>query len=128
LASAASSANSEALHSNWAADLISTSFCPNWDEVGRLEAIAAIRTFLSYFLDREVESTSRLQDKRQSWPLRTSLWLIGFGFTIYQVFAKLLEAQVLRSSAAPRRFGEALVFLGICNARPRHRLSHRIHD
>jgi Predicted membrane protein len=66
LASAASSANSEALHSNWAADIISTSFCPNWDEVGRLGAIAAIRTFLSYFLDREVESTSRLPDKRQS--------------------------------------------------------------
>ena len=52
-----------------AADIISTSFSPNWDEVGRLGAIAAIRTFLSYFLDREVESTSRLQDKRQSWPL-----------------------------------------------------------
>jgi putative membrane protein len=45
--------------------------------------------------------------------IRTSLSLIGFGFTIYQVFEKLLEAQVLRSSEAPRRFGEALVFLGI---------------
>jgi putative membrane protein len=45
--------------------------------------------------------------------IRTSLSLIGFGFTIYQVFAKLLEARVLRSSEAPRRFGEALVFLGI---------------
>jgi putative membrane protein len=29
------------------------------------------------------------------------------------VFQKLLEAQVLRSNVAPRRFGEALVFLGI---------------
>ena len=45
--------------------------------------------------------------------IRTSLSLIGFGFTIYQVFEKLLEAQVLRSSEAPRRFGGALVFLGI---------------
>lgn len=44
-----------------AADIISTSFSPNWDEVGRLGAVAAIRTFLSYFLDREVESTRRLQ-------------------------------------------------------------------
>ena len=44
-----------------AADIISTSFSPSWDEVGRLGAIAAIRTFLSYFLDREVESTRRLQ-------------------------------------------------------------------
>lgn len=45
--------------------------------------------------------------------IRTSLSLIGFGFTIYQIFEKLLQAQVLRSSEAPRRFGEALVFLGI---------------
>ena len=44
-----------------AADIISTSFSPNWDEVGRLGAIAVIRTFLSYFLDREVEHTRRLQ-------------------------------------------------------------------
>jgi uncharacterized membrane protein len=47
-----------------AADIISTSFSPNWDEVGRLGAIAAIRTFLSYFLDREVESTRELQRGR----------------------------------------------------------------
>ena len=44
-----------------AADIISTSFSPSWDDVGRLGAIAAIRTFLSYFLDREVESTRALQ-------------------------------------------------------------------
>ena len=44
-----------------AADIISTSFSPSWDQVGRLGAIAAIRTFVSYFLDREVESTRRLQ-------------------------------------------------------------------
>ena len=44
-----------------AADIIGTSFSPNWDEVGRLGAIAVIRTFLSYFLDREVEHTRRLQ-------------------------------------------------------------------
>ena len=29
------------------------SFEPTWDEIGHLAAIAAIRTFLSYFLDRE---------------------------------------------------------------------------
>ncbi len=45
--------------------------------------------------------------------IRTSLSLIGFGFTIYQMFQKLHEAQVLRNSAAPRLFGQALVFLGI---------------
>ena len=37
-----------------AADVVNTSFSPTWDEVGHLAAIAAIRTFLSYFLDREM--------------------------------------------------------------------------
>jgi len=44
-----------------AADIVSTSFSPSWDEVGRLGAVAVIRTFLSYFLDREVENTRKLQ-------------------------------------------------------------------
>lgn len=45
--------------------------------------------------------------------IRTSLSLIGFGFTIFQVFQKLYDAQVLHSSQAARRFGEALVLIGI---------------
>jgi len=45
--------------------------------------------------------------------IRTSLSLIGFGFTIYQIFQKAHDAQILKSSAAPRTFGEALVWLGI---------------
>ena len=44
-----------------AADIVNTSFSPTWDEVGRLAVVAAIRTFLSFFLDREVEYTRRLQ-------------------------------------------------------------------
>ncbi len=44
-----------------AADVINTSFEPTWDELGRLATIAAIRTFLSFFLDREVEGTRSLQ-------------------------------------------------------------------
>ena len=58
-----------------AADIVSTSFSPSWDEVGRLGAIAAIRTFLSYFLDREVDSTRRLQltGTRDSRTVRTTL-------------------------------------------------------
>ena len=48
-----------------AADLIGTSFSPTWDELGHLGAIAAIRTFLSYFLDREVENTRTLQRERE---------------------------------------------------------------
>ena len=44
-----------------AADVINTSFAPTWDELGRLAVIAAIRTFLSFFLDRELEHTQKLQ-------------------------------------------------------------------
>jgi uncharacterized membrane protein len=46
-----------------AADVVNTSFDPSWDELGRLAAIAAIRTFLSFFLDREVDDTRRLQHR-----------------------------------------------------------------
>ena len=45
--------------------------------------------------------------------IRTSLSLIGFGFTIFQFFQKMQEAQVLKTSAAPRHFGQMLVWLGI---------------
>jgi uncharacterized membrane protein len=44
-----------------AADIVGTSMAPTWDDVGRLGAVAAIRTFLSYFLDHEMERTRRLQ-------------------------------------------------------------------
>jgi uncharacterized membrane protein len=44
-----------------AADIVNTSFEPTWDELGRLGLIAVIRTFLSYFLDREVSDTRSLQ-------------------------------------------------------------------
>ena len=44
-----------------AADIVSTTSAPTWQEIGRLAAIAGIRTFLSYFLDREVDSTRELQ-------------------------------------------------------------------
>jgi uncharacterized membrane protein len=38
-----------------AADIVETAIAPSWDEIGRLAAIAAIRTFLTFFLDRDVE-------------------------------------------------------------------------
>lgn len=41
-----------------AADVVNTSFDPTWDEIGHLGAIAVIRTFLSFFLDREMEAKS----------------------------------------------------------------------
>ena len=36
-----------------AADIISTSSAPSWQDVGQLAAIAVIRTFLNFFLERD---------------------------------------------------------------------------
>jgi putative membrane protein len=45
--------------------------------------------------------------------IRTSLSLISFGFTIFQVFEKLREHNVITHAGAARNFGVALVGLGI---------------
>ncbi len=37
-----------------AADIIGTAFSPSWDEIGQLAAIAAIRTFVNFFLERDL--------------------------------------------------------------------------
>ena len=36
------------------ADIIGTSIAPSWQEVGQLGAIAVIRTFLNFFLERDL--------------------------------------------------------------------------
>jgi uncharacterized membrane protein len=38
-----------------AADIIESSVTTSWQTIGRLAAIAVIRTFLNYFLERDVE-------------------------------------------------------------------------
>ena len=38
-----------------AADIVRTAISPSWTEIGQLGAIAVIRTFLNYFLERDVE-------------------------------------------------------------------------
>src|SRR5262245_652965 len=44
-----------------AADIIETSITTKWDAVGRLAAIALIRTFLNYFLEKDLRETRELQ-------------------------------------------------------------------
>jgi uncharacterized membrane protein len=39
-----------------AADIIESSITTNWESLARLGAIAIIRTFLNYFLERDVET------------------------------------------------------------------------
>jgi len=43
-----------ALEFQVAADILSTAIAPSWDQIGKLGAIAAIRTLLNYFLTREM--------------------------------------------------------------------------
>src|SRR5262245_26683617 len=38
-----------------AADIIRSVIAPTWQEIGQLAAIAAIRTFLNYFLEKDLE-------------------------------------------------------------------------
>jgi len=42
-----------------AADITETSVSTSWRTIGRLGAIAVIRTFLNYFLERDVEQEQR---------------------------------------------------------------------
>jgi uncharacterized membrane protein len=44
-----------------AADIIESSITTSWESVGRLGAIAGIRTFLNYFLERDVAETREMQ-------------------------------------------------------------------
>ncbi len=37
-----------------AADILATAVAPTWDDIGKLAAIAAIRTALNYFLEKEI--------------------------------------------------------------------------
>jgi len=38
------------------ADILRTAVAPSWQEIGQLAAIVVIRTFLNYFLQRELDS------------------------------------------------------------------------
>lgn len=58
-----------------AADIIETSISTSWEAIGRLAAIAVIRTFLNYFLERDLaEMRERqhepAQDARQAGAAR----------------------------------------------------------
>jgi putative membrane protein len=60
------------------------------------------------------QRTRMSSDRTLMSVIRTSLSLISFGFTIFQFFQHLTQANVLGgSSQAPRRFGMALVLLGV---------------
>ena len=51
-----------------AADIIETSISSSWETIGRVGAIAVIRTFLNYFLDRDLEEVRARQKQRAARP------------------------------------------------------------
>lgn len=44
-----------------AADIIETSITTDWEAVGRIAVIAVIRTFLNFFLDRDIDEVRERQ-------------------------------------------------------------------
>jgi len=48
-----------ALELQLAADILSTSVAPTWDRIGKLAAIAVIRTALNYFLSKELQAEGK---------------------------------------------------------------------
>jgi uncharacterized membrane protein len=62
-----------ALSIQLAADIIESSISTSWEAIGRLGAIAVIRTFLDYFLVRDVnEIRERQQSRREVGAVRES--------------------------------------------------------
>lgn len=57
-----------ALELQLAADILSTSVAPSWNQIGKLAAIAVLRTALNYFLEKEMERESERQDTEGSRP------------------------------------------------------------
>ncbi len=53
-----------ALEFELAADILNTAVTPTWGDIEKLAAIAAIRTALNYFLEREIDAEST--QKQQS--------------------------------------------------------------
>jgi uncharacterized membrane protein len=49
-----------------AADILKTAIAPTWDDIGKLAAIAVLRTALNYFLERELRNSD--QEKAKTLP------------------------------------------------------------
>jgi uncharacterized membrane protein len=50
-----------ALEFELAADILRSAIAPSWNSIARLGAIAAIRTFLNYYLEQDVEQFTQRQ-------------------------------------------------------------------
>lgn len=69
--------------------------------------LASNRTAMAF------DRTALASDRTLMAMVRTALALIGFGFTIFTFFHTLAEKYLELPAEAPRRFGGALIILGI---------------
>lgn len=44
-----------------AADILRTAVAPSWNEIGKLAAVATLRTLLNYFLQKEIDRAARVR-------------------------------------------------------------------
>lgn len=51
-----------------AADILRTAVAPTWDEIGKLAAIAVLRTALNFFLQREIDG-AKARQSRETTPV-----------------------------------------------------------
>ena len=51
-----------------AADIVATAVSPSWDAIGKLGAITGIRTFLNFFLQKEVQELEAKTDQKKIRP------------------------------------------------------------
>jgi uncharacterized membrane protein len=49
-----------------AGDIVRSAIAPTWEQIGQLAAIAAIRTFLSYFLERDLKEIGHLRNEPEA--------------------------------------------------------------
>jgi uncharacterized membrane protein len=59
-----------ALEFQLGADILSTAVAPDWNQIGKLAAIAVIRTGLNYFLSREMREERAAERERAALPRR----------------------------------------------------------
>src|ERR687885_354488 len=60
------------------ADILRTAVEPSWDEIGRLAAIAAIRTALNFFLQREIAAEARMTERIDREAMRDVLASVAY--------------------------------------------------
>ena len=81
-----------------------------FEDLGHTDQLASMRTELSYHRNRLAA------DRTMMAIMRTSLSLIGFGFTIYTFFTNFRSGQNalgVLPPQAPLRFGLALILIGV---------------